>query len=437
VHEWGHYLTARLFNIKIKRFAIGFGKPIKRIVNSQGTEFVLGIIPFGGYVKLLDTREDSVPLSDQPFAFDKKPIWQRACLVVAGSLCNFVLAGVLVSAVLTIGVIQFKPIIGDVKLHSIAANAGVMSGQQIIAVDGHPMTGWQSVLIALLERVGDTESLQLIVWDPATQHNLPKTLSLVHWQISKLNPGPLESLGITPYTPPVPAILGQVDAQGYAAKAGLREGDRITQVNNHPVVTWKELKDVFGRYQPNGVVTLRVERHGKSLTIPLKLPQPAFYELHYNALDDLDVKSIPMHWPANKTYREQYPWYYAISVAFLQVADFATFNLIMLGKLLLGKISLVSLGGPISLLEGAFLALGQGILVFMGFCALISVSLGVVNLLPIPGLDGGQLLFLLIEKIRNKPVSLPVQILAHRLALIALVVFMIQISMNDLLRLVI
>lgn len=336
VHEWGHYITARVLGIKVLRFSIGFGKPLFRYSNKHDTEYVLGMLPFGGYVRLLDTREADVPASEQPFAFDKQAVWKRMLVVLAGPGANILFAVIAYWMMFVVGVDFIEPTIGAVKVDSIAADARLLPGMEITHVDGRYTPGWQQVVIGVLNHVGDQDNMVVTANTRAGSQQF--YLDLQSWPKADASRQPLRSLGI----------------------------------------------------KPSGA-------------------------LRYN--------------------RVQYAPTQAVVPALQETAQFVSFNFVMIGKLLTGKLALHVLGGPIGIFNSAGAAFYRGTGMFLEFLAILSIGLAIINLLPIPGLDGGQFVYLLYEGVVRREVSLGVQVLLFRLGIIVLVVLSVQVLINDLMRL--
>lgn len=339
VHELGHFLVARAVGVKVMSFSIGFGKALYSWRDKKGTEYILAPIPLGGYVKMLDETEENVSPEESHRAFNRQPYYKKFAVVAAGPLANLLFAFVLYWLIFMIGFNTIKPVIGNVIPNGIAAEAGVKSRQEIIAIDQVPTQSWTGVLIRVLFHTGSTDSLEM----QTTKERY--VLNLAHFHLDNLKPDALKSLGLEPYFPENPALQ-------------------------------KELI-----------------RH-----------------IQYGPVD-------------------------ALSHAWRNTKDFSELNLITLGKLLTGKVSLQSLGGPISIFQNAGAALNNGIIPFIGFLAFLSIAIGIINILPIPGLDGGHLLFQTIESIRRRPISIATQALCYRIGIIVLVLIVFQSIVNDLMRL--
>jgi regulator of sigma E protease len=344
IHELGHFLAAKALGVKVLRFSIGFGKVFYRWYDKKGTEYVLSVLPFGGYVKMLDETEDKVEPKEARFAFNRQPFYKKFLIVAMGPIANLVLAFFLYWALFVIGFTTTLPLIGKVEPQSIAAQAGIKPNQEIISVNHTSTFSWISVLIRLFMEAGNQDQISIETKDIKTQKISTYTLQLATWKMDKLRPDPLMSLGITPY-------------------------------------------------------------------IPKK------------------------EWPKELLRKNQYGPIDAVSHAWRSLKDYTMLNIIVIGKMLKGHISLESLGGPITIFQTAGTALNLGILVFMSFLAFISISIGVVNILPIPGLDGGHALFQVIEVIIRRPISVPLQVLLYRLGIIILLLLLAQAILNDILRL--
>lgn len=339
-HEWAHFMMARLVGVKVLRFSIGFGKTLLRWQGKTGTEYVFALIPLGGYVKMLDEREAPVSEDERPHTYNQQPYYKKFLIVLAGPAMNLLCALCLYWIIFMVGFTTIRPIIGDITPTSIAAQAGLKTGQEIIAVDGEKTRTWNSVLFRLLAHVGNEDTALI------TTTNQILALDLANWKIDGLTPDPLTSLGLTPLMPAIPLIM---------------PGNLIQHIQYSPIM------------------------------------------------------ALPEAWK--------------------QVKNLTYFNLLLFGKLITGKISLQSLGGPITIYQSAGSALNASILAFLGFLAFLSIAIGVINLLPIPGLDGGHLLIQTIEAVIRRPISEKILFNVYRLGFAVLIFFMVQALVNDLLRL--
>lgn len=437
-HEYGHFWIARLVGIKVLRFSIGFGKPLWRYCDKLGTEYVISAIPLGGYVKMLDEREAPVAEVDLPFAFNRQSITKRILVIAAGPVFNLLLAFGLFWISYTMGVMQVIPKIGQITPNSVAAYAGMHAGEQIITIDGHAVSGWPEITLRIIQRLGTLGEMQIITTTLSTAASLniathQYSLKLDHWTINNLNPQPIESLGIVPFRPLQPAKFIAVTAGQPAALAGLLPGDQVTAINGQTVIGWedliKKIKPAAGKK-----LQLTVLRGQQSLPITIVVgSKQTWYGKTYGYLG---VQTLAAQWPISSINIRKYPFWHSEMPAIHEVIFFTQYNLVVLQKILTGVITLQSLGGPVSLFKGTFIAANHGLSAYLFFLAFISISLGIINLLPIPGLDGSHIVYLLIEAIRRgKPVSLRVQLLLLRLGMIVLTLLMIQAVVNDLLRL--
>lgn len=428
-HELGHFLAARWLGVRVLRFSIGFGKALFSRRDKTGTEYVLAAIPLGGYVKMLDEGEETVKNADLPFAFNRQSFYKKFLIVAGGPLANFILAFGLYWLLFIIGFNSIAPIIGAVTPHSIAADAGLKPQQEIIEIDHKPTTGWMAVTIRLMSHVGEADSLQMVTRE--AQITRLHTLDLTHWEMNQLKPDPLQSLGLTPYSPPVPAIVGRILPDTPAAHSTLRMGDKIKAINHQPVQDWMDLITRIENL-PDTPITLTVDRQGTMQTI--QLTAAARHEGFFKKYGTLGI-GADFHWPAHLLRDNKYSIGGAFIRAWQNTVDFTNLNIDLIGKLLTGKVSLQSLGGPISIFQSAGTALNQGIAPFLSFLAFLSISIGIINILPIPGLDGGHLLFQVIEVICRRPIPPRVLMLCYRLGMITLFILLSQAVVNDLLRL--
>lgn len=431
VHEFGHFIVARLSGIKVLRFSIGFGKPLYRWYDKKGTEYVLAAIPLGGYVKMVDEREENVLASDLPYSFNRQPLYKRIAVICAGPFSNLIFAALLYWLLFVIGFTTIKPIIGEVTPNSIAAMAGLKPQQEILQIDHEPTSGWYAVIIRLFEHAGDQGTLQIQATSPNATQSTNYQLNLASWKMDELKPDPLKSLGIEPYAPKIPAVIDVIQPNSPAEQAGLKPKDQIIAIGNQSIKDWMEIVNIIA-FAPEQTLEFHIIRDKKEMTLPVTIGvKHAFFVKKYGYLGMMPHYVLP----PNLLRHEQYGPIAAIPKAYSQVKLFTHMNFIMLEKLIEGKVSLKSLGGPLTIFESAGTALNNGIIPFMSFLAFLSISIGIINIFPIPGLDGGHLLFQIIELIIRRPLSERTQILLYRLGLILLMLLIAQAITNDILRL--
>ena len=270
IHEYGHFWVARRCGVKVLRFSIGFGTPLLRWHDRQGTEFVIALIPLGGYVKMLDERETAVTEAEQGQSFNRKTVGQRIAIVAAGPAANFALAFVLFYCLAMLGSQQVKPVIGDVVAESLAAQAGLHSGQEIIAVDGQAVAGWSDVNLQLIQRLGNSGTLRIDAQTSGDSAVSNHTIHLDQWLYGAEEPNPISALGIEPWRPQVAAVVAQLDPEGPAQHAGLQLQDKVMAIDGHPVEDWQSVVS-YVQARPNVTVTLRIARAGQQLELPVLL----------------------------------------------------------------------------------------------------------------------------------------------------------------------
>ena len=431
VHEFGHFFTARLLGIKVLRFSIGFGKALWHGYDKKGTEYVLAAIPLGGYVKILNEDEGVVPKEELHLAFNRQPFYKKFLVVIAGPIANLVLAFFLYWLLLIIGFTSIVPVIGNTLPGSIAFKAGVPKHQEIVSIDQRSTTSWVSVIIQILSHTGERDRLP-IETKKLNSLEKPKTylLDLTTWHMDDLKPDPLYSLGIIPYTPHIPAIIGKIFPHTPAALY-FKTGDQVLLVNQKAVKDWEDLIIIIDKH-PEEKLFFTIKRAGKieHFIATTDYKRDILFKKH----GFLGI-SPSFQWPKNLLHENKYGPITALSHAWQNTYDFTYLNFLILVKLLSGKISLQSLGGPISIFQSAGSAVHQGIAPFLSFIAFLSIAIGIINVLPIPGLDGGHILFQLIEVITRRPIPPRVLALCYRLGIIALLVLASQAIVNDLLRL--
>ena len=429
-HEFGHFWVARRCGVKVLRFSVGFGTPLLRWHDRQGTEFVVAAIPLGGYVKMLDEREGEVPVDQADQSFNRKSVRQRIAIVAAGPAANFLLALVFFWLLAMLGTQQLKPVVGSVEPGSIAATAGLMEGEEIVAVDGESTAGWAAVNLQMVRRLGETGSLQLTVREPGSDAETTRSLALSQWLQGSEEPDPIRSLGIRPWRPALEPILAELDPNGPAQSAGLRNGDRLLALDGQPLGDWQQVVDLV-RQRPDSRIVLRVERDNAQLDVPVNLVSKG----EGKATGYLGAGVKPVEWPPQMLREVSYGPLDAVVEGARRTWTMSVLTLDSLKKMLFGELSVKNLSGPITIAKVAGASAQSGFGDFLNFLAYLSISLGVLNLLPIPVLDGGHLLFYLIEWVRGRPVSDRVQGWGIQIGISLVVGVMLLALINDLGRL--
>lgn len=430
VHEFGHFWVARRCGVRVERFSIGFGKALWRRTDKLGTEYVIALIPLGGYVKMLDERAEPVIPELRHHAFNNKTVGQRAAIIAAGPIANFLFAIFAYWLVFIIGVPGVRPVVGEIAPNSIAAQAQIQPGTELKAVDGIETPDWDAVRLQLVSKIGDAHTTLSVAQFGSNQRQ-DKTLDLRDWAFEPDKEDPVSSLGIRPRGPQIEPVLSEVQVNSAASKAGLQAGDRIVKVNGQPLTQWMTFVTLV-RDNPDKPLALEIERQGSSLSLTLT---PNSKEVNGKAEGFAGVvpKIIPLP-DEYKTVR-QYGPFNAILEASDKTWQLMKLTVSMLGKLITGDVKLNNLSGPISIAQGAGMSAEFGVIYYLMFLALISVNLGIINLFPLPVLDGGHLLFLAIEKLKGGPVSERVQDFSYRIGSILLVLLMGLALFNDFSRL--
>ncbi|CAM3979649.1 sigma E protease regulator RseP [Rahnella victoriana] len=431
VHEFGHFWVARRCGVRVERFSVGFGRALWRRTDRQGTEYVLAIIPLGGYVKMLDERVEAVAPEFRHQSFNNKKIWQRAAIISAGPIANFIFAVFAYWLVFVIGVPSVRPVIANITENSIAAQSNISPGMELKSVAGIETPDWDSVRMALVGEIGDDQTTVGVAQFGSTQVT-EKTLDLRQWQFDPEKQDPVVSLGMIPRGPQIESVLQEVQPDSAAQKAGLQAGDRIVKVDGQILENWQSFV-IQVRDNPGKPIALEVERAGNPVPLTLTPDTKSAGKGKIQGFAGVVPKVIPLP-DEYKTIRQYGPF-----VAFYEAGD-KTWQLMkltvsMLGKLITGDVKLNNLSGPISIAQGAGMSAEYGLVSYLTFLALISVNLGIINLFPLPVLDGGHLLFLLIEKLKGGPVSERVQDFSYRIGSVLLVLLMGLALFNDFSRL--
>ncbi|ADW72495.1 MULTISPECIES: sigma E protease regulator RseP [Rahnella] len=431
VHEFGHFWVARRCGVRVERFSVGFGRALWRRTDRQGTEYVLAIIPLGGYVKMLDERVEAVAPEFRHQSFNNKKIWQRAAIISAGPIANFIFAVFAYWLIFVIGVPSVRPVVANVTANSIAAQSNISPGMELKSVAGIETPDWDSVRMALVGEIGDDQTTVDVAQFGSSQV-VEKTLDLRQWQFDPEKQDPVVSLGMIPRGPQIESVLQEVQPDSAAQKAGLQAGDRIVKVDGQILESWQSFV-IQVRDNPGKPIALEVERAGNPVALTLTPDTKSAGKGKIQGFAGVVPKVIPLP-DEYKTIRQYGPF-----VAFYEAGD-KTWQLMkltvsMLGKLITGDVKLNNLSGPISIAQGAGMSAEYGLVSYLTFLALISVNLGIINLFPLPVLDGGHLLFLAIEKLKGGPVSERVQDFSYRIGSVLLVLLMGLALFNDFSRL--
>ena len=433
VHEWGHYAVARLAGVKILRFSVGFGRPLWiRRTGRDRTEWVIAAIPLGGFVKMLDSREGEVGAAERSRAFDLQPVGKRIAIVLAGPAANFIAAFLLYWGLFVTGLPGVKPVVGDPPLATAAAAAGLANGDTIRAIGGEPTATWTDVRWLLLKEAvrGGAVAIEI---EGAGGGIATRPLDLSVLSKEDLDRDFLRKLGLKAFTPRAPAVLGRIVPGGAGERAGLREGDRIVSIGGEAIATWGQFTTRV-RASAGRLLALEVERGASRVSLSAVPEANGEGEARIGLLKVEPGAEVRREWDRMTTTVRHGPLE-AVPKAIHRVWDLAVFSLKMLGKMVLGEVSWKNLSGPITIADYAGQSAQLGWVSFAGFLALVSVSLGVLNLLPIPLLDGGHLVYYSAEIVTGSPVSERVMEIGQRVGLAILAGLTFFAFYNDINRL--
>lgn len=432
VHEYGHYAVARLCGVKVLRFSIGFGRTLwqKRMGRDQ-TEWAVSIFPLGGYVKMLDEREGDVSPEEAHRAFNRQSVGKRSLIVAAGPLANFVLAILLYWAVFMLGSEELMPILGTPPAGTPAAMASVTNGEQVRAVDGLPVGTWNDLRWLLLQKAVKQDSVELEVINERNEIAV-RRLYLAAASDQGWEGDALERLGIGFYRPDFPPVIGKVVAGGPGERAGLQAGDRVLAVDGRPIAAWHELVLII-RESAERSLHLELERQGVNSEVDVV---PEAHAERGRTVGKIGVAVADNGQPRREVRTfVRYGFLDAGGKALAETWDKSVFSLVMMGKMLTGEVSLKNLSGPVTIADYAGQSAKLGLDYYLKFMALVSISLGVLNLLPIPVLDGGHLMYHMIEVVRRRPLSERAMEIAQQVGISILFVLMAFAFFNDLNRL--
>lgn len=430
VHEYGHYIVGRWCGMKVLRFSIGFGTPIwTKVGGKDQTEYCISAIPLGGYVKFLDEREGPVEPEDQGRAFTHRPIPARIAVLLAGPLFNFLFAILAYVVLFTNGVPTVKPAVGPVAANSYAAAAGLRYGDEILSVDGRDVVDWEGALVGILETMVSDGRIDLRVeGDDGRQRTA--TLDVGDDAARLTEPGLLfEGLGFLPWQPP--AVVGQVTEDGAAKPAGILEGDLITVIDDEAIGSFADLSRVVSA-RPGRQVEIELLRDGQTVTVVATLADVVEDGTRKGKLGVGISQASGDYW-----YLRKYDIGAAVGQSLQQTWASTTFTVNMFARMLTGDVSFKNISGPINIAQYAGNSASAGLNQFLRFLALVSISLGVINLLPVPVLDGGQIVYQSIELIKGSPLSMRSQVVGQQVGILALLLLMSFAFYNDIARILV
>lgn len=431
VHEFGHFWVARCCDVKVERFSIGFGKAIWQHVGKNGTEYTLAMIPLGGYVKMLDERVDDVPETMKTHTFNYRPLWQRSAIVAAGPVANILFAIFAYWLVMLIGIQTVKPVIGNVVPQSIAAKAGIESGMELTEVSGVKTPDWVSVNVQFISHIGDDNMTLTLQPNNSVDYVVTKSLDLTEWAYDPDTESPLHTLGIVPYFPQITNVIAQVVKGSPAERIGMLEGDEVLTIDGLPIDNWNQVI-IYVRAHPQMSLPISIRRNEQNIMLELV---PDSREQDGINIGYAGFTPRAESWPESHKITMQYGPLKAIPQAINKTWQMVTLTVGMIKKFITGDVDMKNLSGPISIAKGAGMTANLGLVHFLSFLALISINLGIINLLPLPVLDGGYLLFFGIEAVTRHPIPERVQDMGYRIGSTIIVVLMAMALFNDITRL--
>ena len=432
VHELGHFWVARKLGFKVLRFSVGFGRPLlKKVAGPDRTEYVFAAIPIGGYVKMLDEREGPVPTAELGRSFTRRPPWQRILVLLAGPAFNILFAILVLWGMLWVtGVTEVRPVVGDVVQGSIAAQGGLRSGDEILAVDGNSVTDHRGVVFGLLDAIsGQGKATIRVKGRDGSERTVTLTVGDAEARRRITDPGVLHrGLGFEFWQPPVPPVLGKVIPGGPAARAGLQSGDEIIEVDGTPVTDFRQLVELISA-RPGESIVLKYRREGVERSVRLTVGSE---EVDGRLIGRIQATHAGFP-PGTLRHIELTP-VDALARAGAEAWNMTVLQARLVWRMLFGNVSLKNLSGPLSIAEFAGDSAQAGLMTFLHFLVIISLSLGFLNLLPIPILDGGQIVFQLVEWLKGSPLSERAQIFGQQIGIALLILLMGVALFNDIAR---
>jgi regulator of sigma E protease len=430
VHEWGHFWVARRCGVKVERFSIGFGKALWRRTDKLGTEYVIAAIPLGGYVKMLDERVDQVSEQDLPYAFNRQHVLKRIAIIAAGPGVNFLFAIFALFVMYSIGLQTIKPVVGSIQPDSVLSESQIPKNAILTQVGDRKVVDWEDVAYEFMSFIGHEE--MPIKWkDEENTYERSATINISQWKFDPDKTSVFASLGLTPYRPKVLLVLGSVEESSAAQRIGLQANDKIVSLNGTSMQNWEQIVGYVST-RPNQSVEVDVLRNGQIVNLSGTIGSKTEGQ---KTKGYMGFTPTLEPWPEGVVFVHQYGPGKALSKAMDKTWRLMTLSIEMLGKLITGDVSVKNLSGPISIAQGAGMSASLGLVYFLGFLALISVNLGIINLLPLPVLDGGHLLYYFIELLSGRPVPESVQQVGFKIGGVLLLLLMSIAIVNDIARL--
>lgn len=431
VHEFGHFWVARRVGVKVLRFSIGFGRPLFTWHDRYGTEYIIALLPLGGYVKMLDETEEQVAHNERHLAFNQKSVWARMAVIVAGPLSNILFAVFAYWLMFFLGLSAIAPVLGETPKGSIAYLAGLTEGHEIVQINDTPTRTWEEVSVQLMPYLGEQTSVIVHAKDKDTQQETQHVMDLSGWQMDEKRGQALKNLGFVPFDPVKP-VVGRLMADFPGERAGLVVGDQILAADDQPMANRSQLTRYL-RERPNEVVVLKVKRQADVLDIRLT-PERKLIE-GGQEVGFIGIEFAHQPYPKSLVRTVRFGFFGSMGMAVQKTKDYTLLTIQFLQKMIVGKVSFQNIAGPVSIAKYAGETARVGLEYFLGFLALVSISLGVVNMLPIPILDGGQFVYCIYELIHGRPPSEKILDVGRVIGLLFLGFVMIFALYNDLMRL--
>ncbi len=427
VHEYGHFLAARLSGVKVLRFSVGFGRPLLSWRGRNGTEYVIAALPLGGYVRMADEREGDLDEVDLPLAFNRQPVRSRMAIAAAGPLANFLLAVLVLWALFLRGEAGLVPLIEAVEPDSLADRAGLESGYEIAAVDGRATPTVSAVNFALLERLGDSGQLRVSMKRPGSDVARESSVAISQWLKGEQEPNLLAAFGIAIKMPTVIPRVGELSEGGAAIQAGFQVDDVIVAADGQPMTLWMDWVQHV-RARPDTPIVVVLERAGELQTLEVT---PVSIDAGGEIIGSVGMSVALPEIPASQQRRFERGPLEAFVAALERTGDLVGFTFTSISRMLQGLISPANLSGPLTIAQVAASTAEAGWVAWLGFVALLSVSLGALNLLPIPVLDGGHLVFYGFEALFGRPLPERVQLVGYQMGLVLVLSIMVFALYND------